>query len=417
MSATNKKNVLYKNRFAIFFFAYAVVYAVAAVNRFVPWEVDDTAIYSFYAVDYSFGFATKLLPGAIFRFLFRDHADRETATAFMTAVVLVCFALLAVLLQRFMSRMPEKRRSSAFLLVLFFLSGAYSFAIFTKTLGLMDTFWLLFALLFFFFLEHSVLRLLIPLLFALSVLVHNAALICYIPLMSIVLLFRASVEEDRRRRAGFFVVLALSLAGAAALFVFVSARETELIVPIDEFHEKLLENGSDSFYYFDYALFGNYLGNQYIPEGALDGLSPAMRLIMSAYYRVKLNIGVLFSRGAIHPLSFLCGLAVLSPVAVLFGRFHLCRFRASGGFLRSFCAWAMTLLFPVIVVVAIPFSEDITRWYSHAFIVAFTCVLAVLYYSETDRELFFGLLEPYAGSAWLKIYCIAYATLSMYTIY
>ncbi len=411
------RRILYSNRFALFFFAYAVMYNVVIVNRFVRWEVDDFAVFAFYAADFSFGFTTKLLPGAIYRIFFGSPATRQNVTVFMTVVVLLFFAFLAVLLQKIMYRMPEKNRTPAFYLLLLFLSGAYTFAVFTKTLGLLDTFWLLFTLPFFFVIEKKKLRFLIPLLFALTILVHNVAIITYAALMSLVLLYRAVTENDKKERRSLITVLVLSLSVAAAEAAFFTLFETKLICPISEFHEKLTANGSSVYYYYDYAFYGIYDGEYYIPNGVLDNASTVMRLLYSVWYRLKLNARMLMRLGEIHPISFACALAVLSPIFVFFSGFHAAWSRAAKNMASRLCAALMILLPICIPIATIPFSEDLTRWFSHSLITAFVFVLCVVYYSEEGRKLFFERFSLIAEAPAAQLYFLAYWALSIFTVY
>lgn len=417
MGLRKHNGIIRNNRIMLFFFAYAVLYSVVFVNRFVPWEVDDYAIYSFYAVDFSYGFATKLLPGAIFNLLFGKHAARGAATLFVTVLMLLFFAGLAYLLQRFLRRMPDGRRGAAFLLAVLFLSGGYTFAVYTRTLGLLDTFWILFALLFFFFMEHRALRFLIPLLFVASVLVHNGAMISYIILMSVVLLFRASVSENAKDRRRFLVLLLLSDCAALAVFVFFALKEKSLVCPIEEFHEKLLDHGSDCFYYYDYAFFDLYNGDRYVPDSVYAVSSPLLRAVYVLYYRFRLNVNVLLQREAIHPISLCCGILLLLPMLCFLFRFHGARLRQKGNGLRRFCALLMILQFPVTFFPALLVSEDITRWLSHAFLIAFACLLTVLYYDKDQRELFYSRFSRLLGLTWVRIYLLAYASVSLYTVY
>ena len=417
MALQRKSHPLFKHRFSLFFFLYLVFYNVVITNRLRLWEVDDYAIYSFYAVDFSYGFATKLLPGAIFRALFRSHASRSTATIFLTVLMLLFFAGVALLLERFLLHVPKEQRNAAFFLLLFFVSGAYTFSIFTKTLGLLDTFWLFGALLFFFLIEHQLLRYLIPLIFALSILVHNASLISYIVLMSVVLLYRASIAKEKKERRSFLTVFVLSVSVAAALFVFFSLFETKLICSLETFHEKLRSHGSDVFYYYDYAFFDIYNGEQYIPDEVYSVESAFLRFLYIIYYRIKLNVRVVLMNSSIHLTSICCGFVVLLPILCFFIQSHRKQLIKKGNGLRRFCAFLMMVQFPFTLLVALPFSEDFTRWLTHAFLIAFTLLLTVLYYEPEQRTLFFEKLKPIAETTWAKLFFVAYASINVFTIY
>ena len=52
-------------------FAFVLLYDFLAVG-IEPWD-SANVYYSFYLIDFSFGFCSKILPGAIYNFLFDDN--------------------------------------------------------------------------------------------------------------------------------------------------------------------------------------------------------------------------------------------------------------------------------------------------------------------------------------------------------
>lgn len=417
MTMKRIKNTVIQNRMAIFFFIYSLIYSLIFVNRLTLWKIDDYAIYSFYAVDFSYGFATKLLPGALFNALFGSHATRTTATLFVSVIMLLFFFGLALLLQKFLLHIPKESRKSVFILILFYLSGSYTFSIFTKTIGLFDTYWIFAVLLFFCIIDHKRLRLLIPLLFAGCVLVHNASVISYVILMAIVLLLKASLTKEEPERRSLLAVFTISMAITVVLAVFFGLYETKMICDIETFHEKLLQHGSDCFYYYDYAFFDIYNGEPYIPDFVFSTESIVLRFFYTVLYRIKLNYRVLLSRGPVHLLSVCCGILVLSPILYCFTRFHLSGFHKEKNSLRRLCSILMILQSPFTLCTALLFSEDVTRWFSNAFLISFTLIFSVMYYDSEQRELFLKRLNPILNSTITKIYFLTYASISLLTVY
>ena len=74
-----RHSCLYRRRFFLCFFLYLVLYHVTVVNRFSLWSLNDVT-WSLYCVDFSYGFASKLLPGAVYNLLAGAHASRASAT-------------------------------------------------------------------------------------------------------------------------------------------------------------------------------------------------------------------------------------------------------------------------------------------------------------------------------------------------
>ncbi len=416
LKSISKNNIFFRNRFALCLFIFSVVYSVAITNRFKPWEVDDYAMYSFCSVDFSYGFATKLLPGAIFNAIFGANATRENATVFMSIIVLLIFAGVSVLLQKFLKKIPTNERPYAFILAIMFLTGAYTFSIFTKTLGVLDTYWVLFTVIFFLILENKYLKFLIPLLFAGCIFVHNASIVSYIVLMSIVLLYKISRQTDKKQKIGYIFILAVSLGVAIGLFLFFSLKEADLVCSIEDFHKKLLSHGSDCFYYYDYAFFDIYQGEQYIPDFVSNINSPFLKFLYVIFYRVNLNIKVVMARWQVHLTSFILALVILLPLVLLFISFHKKRMKTSSDLFSKIIAVLMILQFPFTLLTTLPFSEDITRQFTHSFLIAFTTVLIVIYYDKKQSDTFFETFKRFADTVWCKIYFMAYVSVSVFTI-
>ena len=418
LALRKKSDFVYKNRFMLFFFAYTVIYSVVIVNRFTPWEVDGYVIGSFYAVDFSFGLATNLLPGAIFNALFGSHASRSNATVFLTLLMLLFFAGVSFLLQKFMYSVPEGQRLTALLLVLFYLSGAYTFSIFTKTIGLLDSFWLFFSLLFFFFVGKRWLRWLIPALYLATLMVHNGSMISYIILMSLVLLFKASISKNLKEQRAFLIILIISVLAVLGLFAFLSMNESKMVLPLDEFKNRMNECGYPVVTgYYEYAFFDLYEGKNFIPESVYSIEPSIKQAITVLLYKIKFSNSLFMNNINKHIVSIICALIMLLPFVASFSGFHWKCFKREKNILRRICSLLMIVQFPFTFVAATIFSEDMTRWFTHSFLISFTLLLTVLYYEPEQRKTLLGKLQSYSGSTPLIIYFIAYFSLNLFTIY
>lgn len=407
-----KEGFLYQHRFALFFFAYLVCYHVLIVNRLSPWRMNELT-YSIYCVDFSFGFASKLLPGAIFRFLLGSHASEQAANIYMVALVILFFAGLAVLLEQFLLRMGLENRSAALFLLLFFLSGAYSFSIFTRWLGLLDTSWLLISLLFFVCLENKRLRFLIPALYALALIIHFSAVVFYLSFFSILLLYHISRSSDKRDRRTLWCVFIMSLTVTAAVFLLFLLNESKMLCSMEESHEKLRANGTEFFSYFDYAFYRIWDGESFIPD-SVNAMAPSFtKFVYLFYYQIKLCYQLFFANMEYNIFSLVCGTVVLLPAVLFVFRFHWQRLRQKGDGLRRFCAFLMIVQFPTVYALGLLFAIglDMTRYLSHAMIGLFCCLLTVLYHEEDMRALFFERWQPLCKLLPVQVYFLAYSTI------
>ena len=403
---------LQRHRFALFFFLFLVVYHVVVVNRFQIWKIDDIA-YSFYAVDYSFGFATKLLPGAIYNGLFGKHGSELIANVFETALILLFFFGLSVLLEKLLKRVDLTQRTPALSLLLLYLTGAYTFSIFTKTLAMLDAYWLYFSLAFFLFLEHKWLRFLIPALYLASILVHYSAILNYIVLFSILLLYRLSIESDKKEKKCLIAVFAISMAVSAAAAIFFLLNESKLICSIDEFHEKMNARGSDYYLYYDYAFFDIFEGKSFIPD-SVKAMSPSfLKMIYTVYYRFIFNLSLSKEIGFFVPLAFFGGLTFLSPILYFFFKIYRSLMTQAKQKLKRFVYFLMIVQFPFTLFVGMIFSVDANRWMTHAFLISFTMLLALMFYDEDTRTLVLKRFQAFSEPSYSKIYFLAYATFGL----
>ena len=412
-AALQQTSFWHRHRFALFFFFFLVLYNVAFSRQHLPWRVDDVT-YVFHAVDFRCGFATKLLPGTIFRAIFGSLASKVTASIYETVLILLLFAGVSFLLERFLLRvLPAQRRAACFL-ILFFVTGAFTFSIYVRELGLLDVNWLYLSLLFFFFLDHKYLRFLIPLLYVASIMVHYSAVLCAVVLFSVLLLYRTSVENDRRERRIYLAIFTVSLLLTAGAFVFFVLNESRTLCSIDRFHEIMQSNGSSFFDYYDYAFYNIYHGEQILPDSVAEMTNPFVKILYTVYYRVRFNIYLAGRIGGDVPLAVFAGIIVVLPVLVFLYRFHLRRFHAQTNRFSRFCTFLMMAQFPFTILVSLLFSVDINRWLTLAFLGFFSCVL---YISKREKAQLAELLqrvEMLMAEFPVRVYYLAYATISFW---
>ena len=398
-----------KHNTFFFSFFYLLVYHIFIVNRFAPWKLDEFT-YSLLCVDFSFGFASKLLPGAVFRALLGSNANMETATVYTIVLIVLIFAGVSAFAEKFMTRVPEQYKSAAAVLLVLLFSGAYTFSIFTKWLGLLDTYWLVFLLLFFAFLENKVLRFLIPLVFLGSLMIHFSALVFFIPVFAIVLLYRISISKSKNERIIYSAIFTVSIIATVALFWFLILNESKMICSIDEFHEKLENNGTTFFRYFDYSFFNELNGNNVVAEDVYKTTSGLERFIYLFFYQTKTTYSLLDGHLFHGVITIIMGLLMLVPVLCLFIKLHFSALRKKGNFIRRLSAFLMIVQIPFMLSMAFLFavSVDMTRYYTHLFLGAFACCLTVLYYEDDLKKSFFEQLQTLTESAGVRIYILAY---------
>lgn len=402
------KNLVINHRYALFLFFYIVAYNFIVVSQCRPWRVSEVT-FSYHLVDFSFGFRSNILPGAVFYGLFGEHATRLTATVYETVLILLFFAGVSFLLEKLFLCVKRTNRKGALVLLLFYLSGPFTFSMFTKELGMLDVYWLFFSLAFFVLLDKKVIRFIIPVLFMLSLAVHFSSVLNYLIMFSIILLYRASSEKSRREKIIYLIILFLSLiATILLLLLFLFKQAQNALVSIDDFHNEMKARGSDYFIYYDYAFFNVFDGKRIVSLSNSDRpyFFKILALIVDKskytfdYYRKDL-IPTL--------LAFLFSILVLIVPASFFYS-QISRFRKTiiRNRLKKLSILLTMIQFPFTIISGCLFSLDIFRWVTHAFLVSFTLFLFLIYNEESLRSSVFKSMEKVENSLPFFVLFLAY---------
>lgn len=416
MKTRDKKGgFLFRRRYSLLFFFYSVIYQYVVVNRLEPFHVSIVG-FSYHLVDYkSMGFRSQLLPGSVFYGIFGEHATETAATVYETVLLLLFFAGTALLLERFFLKAEQQNRGAALVLLLLYLSGPFTFAVFTDELGILDVYWLYFSLLFFLFLEKRGLRLLIPVLYALCLLVHFSSILGYLILFSVLLLYRVSLETEKKTKGVYLSVFACSLAVTAGLFVyFLLFQAKDLPLTQEAFHQLLQDRGGKYTLYYDYSFYNNFAGKEVVPSEVFSVASPVLRTLQMIAAKCRFTFYSYGQEPVSSVVRLVLAVLLLTPALCflykrLFGLFK----SAAGSRLKRFSVFLMTVQFPFTAVLGCLFSPDIIRWTTHAFLVAFTMFLYVLVHEKALRAETFGAIKTLfsapAARLWLLAYVSVYA--------
>ena len=398
-----------RHRFALTCFAFLTLYNFIVVTRFQPWKVSDIT-FTYHIVDYNtLGFRSQLLPGSLFCGIFGEHATRTAASVYETVLLLLFFLGLSFILERFFLHTEHKQRTAATILLLFYLSGPFTFAIFTNELGMLDFYWLFFSFLFFVFLENKTLRFLIPALYALSMLIHFSAVLNYLILFSVLLLYRISIEPEKRNKTAYTVVFVSSLAVTAGLFGFFLLYHTANLPAQEEFHRLIESRGGTYTGYYDYSLYYNLFGSPVLSPDTLSIGSPLLRVLHTiadkcafTFQSYASNIKTTLPRLALT-------ITLLTPPMCFYFKRTFRFFKSiRQNKLKRFCVFLMIIQFPFTAVVGCLFSPDIIRWCTHAFLISFTMLLYTIYHEPELRAEALGAIEEKKTAAPALLFFLAW---------
>lgn len=378
---TSIKKFLYEHRIAFILFAFTLIYEIVIGNRMSFWRVSDHT-FSLYTVDYGMGFCTRILPGAVFNFLFRELSYKNV-TAFCTAIVLLMFVGVAVLLEKFIRSVDSEYRLLSLFFALLILTGPASFSVFVIALGYFDLYWVGISVAFIVLLSHKKLYFLFVPLFLISVLVHYGAIVCYIPFMAIMILLKTAYAENKKEKTYLLVVFTVSvvLSLGLTLYFFLFGR-ANLTYSLHDFNRIIVDRGAKVTYVLDYSLYGdveyaeesNSVLWTSFPENASFvqkiALMLQQRFLTTDYFAERSGTVLEKVSGAVVSVPAVC-----IPAAVLINIL----IKKENNFLKRFSCLCSLLLFVGTLIVGLLGSTDTFRWRTNAFLPLFASFLYLLY--------------------------------------
>ena len=378
-------------KYTLIFFAFISLYNFAVVGKCKPWGVD-AVTYTYHLPDYSFGFVTKLLPGAIYHLFFKEVYP-EQLNIYLTVLMLLLFAFVSFSLAKLItSRKSSQSRKTLFALSLFFLSGPCTFSIYTMGFGMMDFYWLIFSALFLIFVSNKYLKFLIPGIFFLSLLVHISAVFCFIPFFALALLYRVYTSESKNEKRAHLLVFGISIAlSVAGVVYFALSEKQNLAYSMSEFHRQIaMRNhlGESAYYvYYDYSFFRHYetyyVSLSELRQNTLIDSGGALAEIINSLYSQLQLIFIIHRHSPYYLYQLLYLLLLISPIYVLMSVFWIKKFKQADK-TGKLLFLLIILQFPFTLLSGLCFSHDISRWVSHAFLVEFLLFLFAIYYQKED---------------------------------
>lgn len=403
--------------------------------------------YTHYAIDYTVGFCTRLLPGAVYN-LFVPSPSAVTANIYVYLLTLLLFAAVSLLLERVLLSLPADRQPLMLLLFLFYLTGPATFSLYAHAFGLLDLHWLILMVPFFLLLRSKWGLFLLPAFPLLLLLTSFGAIVSWIPFTVLLILYELTLQTDQKDRRRLTAVFLAALLTAGGSFLYFAANEKKnLVYTVDEFNQYMHERGCDIVAYYDDSFYDAFetavdfyvslhgtSGSPYASHlnGYIDQKEffpempdgPLKRMINEFGNRFARHweLYKMYDYGQLKKSLALFGglFLVMLPPFVLLYSVLVKKYRAAKGkkpdrFLYFCClAFFPLLLFAVPVV-----STDTTRWIMHAFMILFTFVIYMVYREkEAVTEVLRERLAKIPRFAILFYYAIyAFTFVTPYTYY
>ena len=395
-------------------FAFLTLYGWLFVNNGALWSVNPVT-YSLYALDYSMGFCTRILPGAVYHALIGKY-EYGAVSAFVTVFYLLLAALVSFFADRFFAAAPAREKKTCLFLLFLFLSGPFTFGIEIREFGMLDLYWLLFFAAGVLLLPNKRLKWLLPLCFAGMIFIHFAALFCYAATLLALILFFAAKAEDRREKRQYYALLGVCFLLTVGLSgYFIQFESENAVYPVEQFNAILRERGVIYPEYLDSTLYRMtdssiatpvYAHERYTVDPDSAGLTRFVQWIL--YYAwAAVSFPQQYARLWFLFLLELPLAALLIGLLLSYGRL-----KKGNGALRL-TVLVMLLLFFGTTAVGFLFSSDTFRWIAHAVTGLFAGCFTALYYDWREGFAKARRMIKRASVPAALVYAFVYALVSM----
>lgn len=386
--AKKLKGVLCKHKYAFSIFAFYVIYNFVIVCNFSLPKINDLT-FTFHMVDYSIGFCSELLPGAIYNALF-SAKSADMVNVYFSVVYYLFLLAVSFLLEKFLCKFDAQNRFIAFIIVLFFITGPVTLAPLVVFFGALDTYWFFLAVVFLIIVQNKYLKWFVPILFVLSLFIHVAAMMSFIPFCALIVLLEASRNEKVRK--SYVAIFTISVLLTVAMFLyFLLFSKDNLILSLDAFRafasERNIPEWGDK--YYEYALYRiSFANGTEMINAASAGNGNFITQVLNAIWiqteEIYKNYAMIDRAYYLKTISVIF---ISMPIIVMLYNYVLSRFKKEKiNKLRCFVWFCALFLLPfAFIVTSALFATDIIRWLVHGVIFLFILVMYEIYRSsDTD---------------------------------
>lgn len=382
---TKVKEKLYEHRFGLFFFVFLMGYSIVISNKLEPWKVSDYS-FSFYVVDFSLGFCSKLLPGAAFNFFF-DNLTKEKVSVILSVLVTMCFFIVSILLGEAYRRTGEQHKKTFLIIIAFFLTGPITFSLYFDLFCWLDFFWLFAAVISIICLTRKELYIFVIPLMWIAIMSHYGAILCYVPFIAFFILYKLSEEENKNTKKYLFFVWVILVVTSLALAGYLIAFETKNInLTFDELKKFFADRGAENGNYFYYAFFRTldttgqeeYFAEKFGDMIAVESSqNPIKVFLITIIQQIQVTLK-LFAFEEVREI------AMSIPVIAFIYRIYIVQLRTEkNNKLRKFVLFCMSCLMAGTTAFGLLLSTDTARWISHGVIPAFIMMIYMMQKEKT----------------------------------
>ena len=214
---------------------------------------------SYYLVDFSMGFNSRMLIGSFINLL-TDNPTASWLKGFMITVLVLTLLAVSLVIGRIIRCTEKENRNALYVFVLFFVFGTLTMYGFSRYFGLLDIYLFIFALIAVVFATNKYLRWFAPVAALAGVFVYYPFTITYFVAVIGTCFYLAVKEKQSKSNFVIFLITAIVCVGATYFFAFESRDMMK--VTFDEMWQIMEQKSGIEFEYieirpFDMFFYGN----------------------------------------------------------------------------------------------------------------------------------------------------------------
>lgn len=383
------KKLWNKHYYAICFFAFLMIYSVVVSGKCQFWKVSELSL-SFHAVDFSVGFCSKILPGAIYSIFF-DEVDILKVSVYETILLIILFIAVCIFIERFLLQTPVQYRKTGVIIAMFFLTGPITFSNYVIQLGMLDVYWVFLIALFLLFLTKKELYIFLIPVSLMAIAINFSSIVCFVPFFAILILYKLSCAENKKDKRFLCVIFfAMTVLSILLTVYFAMFETTNLTYTLAEFDDVLRSKGvpETHLYYYEYAFYGE-------GSGFVDAGSSSQETVMevtandsAGLYLLQIIKNQLENTFALRRMQisqgfgikFLFIIVLTVPVIMFIFKTLLKLIKTNkDNKIKVFSLLCMMIMAFVPVISGLLTSTDLIRWLSHSFFPLFVFFIYVLH--------------------------------------
>lgn len=380
------KEKLYEHRFGLFFFVFLLGYSLIISDRFRSLEYDGVG-YSFYSVDFSVGFCTKLLPGAIYNLLIGKYTE-QAISLYVKALILFVFVAIAILLEKLIKVTDKDKQKEVFFISVFASIVATYFFFYAGLVFLLDFHWIIATVIFFFCLSHKKLYVFIPIPIIYALMTHYVAMICYVPVCLLILLCKICYTQSKKERVLLRVVFSVTIFVAVGLTAYMALFELDNIkLSYPAFNSLLQSRGVEVTEYYNFAFFRENVEevfeDYYSDEtaGLITNIDPNQStfniLFQTVLQQLKINLYLADHKEGIFKVT------MFIPMIYFAFRGLIIKIKKRSSIFEKLVHSCAIILFVFICMFGLLFSTDTIRWLGNSVL---SITIYYLYAIYSDKE-------------------------------